>query len=144
MTLIEMLVGVVVLSLLILTVTGWFHLWNQTAGLVENSVRARVQTETALRILREDFRNATEVLTTGSELVFRNGERERIRYSMSEHGNLIRSLEGRGASVAATNIVNWHVERYGHEGVLVTFRLERSGRQWEKKVVLARRGLYEE
>lgn len=143
-TLVELTVGLFVLSLIFLAVTGWMSGWNKNAQTVTSSAQAHMQGETAVRILREDFQSGLAIEGTGRQLVFRDGRNRRIRYSLSENDNLIRSVDGEGASVAAVGVKKWSVARLGENAVQVALAVERLSFRWETEAVLAlRRWKYE-
>ncbi|WP_169332851.1 prepilin-type N-terminal cleavage/methylation domain-containing protein [Effusibacillus pohliae] len=139
MTLTETVVGLFVLSLLLLAVTGWLYHWQRSAQVVENHVMMRTEIDAAFRILGEDVRTGAEILAVGGELVLRNDKDERIRYAVSNRGNLIRTVNGGGASVAATGVKKWAVSSTGTGGIEVFLTIERAGMTWEQAAILSMR-----
>lgn len=144
MTLIEAAAGMFVLSLVILGVVGWMGAWSQSSRILERDVQLHAEGDTALRILREDFRSASTVVAVGSRLEFQNVDGKQIRYYRSGRGNLIRTLNNGGASVVASGVTKWHSKNDGERGIQVTLALEKSGSKWERETFLAvRRWKYE-
>lgn len=144
MTLIEVLIGILLFSLILLSVSGWMAHWNKTSQLLKGTIEARTAYENAVRIMREDVRTSSEVTETGEELRFLKGKQEDVTYFLSGKRNLIRSLNGQGASVIATDVEEWRTEPIGRNAVQVFLAIEKSGSRWKQTTVLAGRGSFVE
>ncbi|MFC4769117.1 PilW family protein [Effusibacillus consociatus] len=140
MTLVELLIGMLVLSLIILAVAGWMSQWGKSAQVIEKNGRLATPGENAFRIVGEDIRVSTAILSSGSELTLRNGSGQKIRYYISDRGKLIRSVNGLGASVIAPDVKKWQVQNSGKRAVQVTLSLEHDGSKWEREGIFSLRG----
>jgi type II secretory pathway pseudopilin PulG len=136
----EMMVGLLVFSFLVLVLAGWMSHANHTTRVIGLHAQTDFMRQTAIRLLREDFRISKQLLDTGRELQFINLRGDRIRYYLSDRYNLIRSVNGEGASVIATDIKDWHVKPLTRQSVEIMFVTGTGDDGVKVEVVLAGRG----
>lgn len=136
----EMMVGLLIFSLMVLALTGWMSQANRTSRVISQHVQTDSMRQTAIRLLREDFRTSKQLLDAGGELQFVNSRGDRIRYYLSDRSNLIRSVNGEGASVIATNITDWQIKPLTRHSVQIELRTGTGDEAEKVEVVLADRG----
>ncbi|BCJ85997.1 PulJ/GspJ family protein [Effusibacillus dendaii] len=139
MTLVEILIGMFVLSVVLLVITGWMGVWQKTASAIGSGVQTRLQAETAVRLIEEDFRRAERVIESGDELVFVDLRQDQIRYRLSNNGNLLRSVNNKGSSVIAAGVNKWRTEQIGSLAVKIAIGLQGSDRESEQEAIIAAR-----
>lgn len=144
MSLPEAAIGLLIFSLLILAVVGWMSQFNRTARMIGQKVQTSAMGQTAIRLMREDFRSMQQLIGSGDELHFLNLRNEQILYYLSENRNLIRSVNRQGSSVIAVDVRDWHVRQIGEQLVEVTVTIGTgetgTDKTTEIKAILAGRG----
>lgn len=145
MSLPEAAIGLLIFSLLILAVVGWMSQFNRTARMIGQKVQTSAMGQTAIRLMREDFRSVQQLIGSGDELHFLNLRNEQIRYYLSKNRNLIRSVNRQGASVIAFGVRDWHVRQIGEQLVEITVTIGMGESETDKtteiKAILAGRGV---
>jgi prepilin-type N-terminal cleavage/methylation domain-containing protein len=139
-TLVELMAAMLLLSLILLAATGWIASWGKGSVNTSNMLQQEMSAQTLFQTLRQDFHTAVSVSETGKELLFTNTDHQQIRYYLSDSKNLIRAVNGRGASVIAVNVSRWQTKIVGITGIEAAVALEKEGHLWSGSEVITLRG----
>lgn len=139
-TLVELMAAMLLLSLLLLVVTGWVASWGKGSVTATTALQQEMSAQTLFQTLREDFHTAAAVTETGQELIFTNMDHQQVRYFLADSENLIRSVDGRGATVIAVHVSRWATKAIGDLAIEAEVELERDGSTWSGREVITLRG----